>query len=94
MEKLSNENNQRAGKQRPLLLVLHVNKSLPINDVGGKVLMERIGDWKKYVVLELDETFDSLTPRDQWGPKLAELRNRYLKILSLGEKDRLEIKVL
>lgn len=90
---MSNENSQKKAG-RPLLLVLHVNKSLIINDVGGKVGYEKIGDWKKYIVIELDETFNPLTPHDQWGPKLAELRNRYLKILSLGEKDRLEIKVL
>jgi hypothetical protein len=88
---MSNENTKKNG--RTLLLVLHVSKSLPINDVG-KVEFEKVGDRKKYVIVSIEDYFDPLMPREAWGPRLLELRNKYAQLLSLGEKDRLEIKVL
>jgi len=90
---LTTENNDGTRKSRQLLLLLHVWKDRQINDIG-KIGYERAGDVKKFMVIEVEDFFDVKTPASEWGKRLSEIRNRYISILNLGERDRLEIKVL
>lgn len=75
-----------------LLLLLHVDKQIPINDIGGTLVFSRESDKRKFLIYEISDPFEVDKP---WGEQLLAIRARYYSALALDSTKRgIDIKVL
>jgi hypothetical protein len=66
-----------------------MKKSIPLNDLGGKVVFEHVGDRKKLIIMEINDYFD---PAADWGQQLSAIRMKYYKALSIDKG--IDVKVM
>lgn len=72
-----------------VLLIVHMRKEQPTNDIGGEILFKREGDRKKLLIMKVNDAFD---PTAEWGPQLIAIRQRYSSALSIDKG--VEVKIL